>query len=55
MSDRLSKAGYSLSVSRKAPIVLGMLLSMSMIACNYITTPIVIGYIVQNTGSFAAR
>jgi ACS family glucarate transporter-like MFS transporter len=105
MSDRLSKAGYSLSVSRKAPIVLGMLLSMSMIACNYIqtdtlvvammslaffgkgigalgwavvsdtspkeagglsgalfntfgntagiTTPIVIGYIVQNTGSFA--
>lgn len=105
MSDRLSKAGYSLSVSRKAPIVLGMLLSMSMIACNYIetdmlvvavmslaffgkgigalgwavvsdtspkeagglsgalfntfgntagiTTPIVIGYIVQATGSFA--
>ncbi len=105
MSDRLSKAGYSLSVSRKAPIVLGMLLSMSMIACNYIetdmvvvaimslaffgkgigalgwavvsdtspkeagglsgalfntfgntagiTTPIVIGYIVQNTGSFS--
>lgn len=105
MSDRLSKAGYSLSVARKLPIVLGMLLSMSMIACNYIetdmlvvavmslaffgkgigalgwavvsdtspkeagglsgglfntfgntagiTTPIVIGYIVQNTGSFA--
>lgn len=105
MSDRLSKAGYSLSVSRKLPIVLGMVLSMSMIACNYIetdtlvvavmslaffgkgigalgwavvsdtspkeagglsgglfntfgntagiTTPIVIGYIVQNTGSFA--
>jgi ACS family glucarate transporter-like MFS transporter len=105
MSDRLSKAGYSLSVSRKVPIVTGMLLSMSMIACNYIdadmlvvaimslaffgkgigalgwavvsdtspkeagglsgalfntfgntagiTTPIVIGYIVQNTGSFS--
>ncbi len=105
LSDRLSKAGYSLSVSRKLPIVVGMLLSMSMIACNYIetdtlvvavmslaffgkgigalgwavvsdtsppeagglsgalfntfgntagiTTPIVIGYIVQNTGSFA--
>ncbi len=105
MSDRLSRAGYSLSVSRKLPIVLGMLLSMSMIACNYIktdmlvvavmslaffgkgigalgwavvsdtspkeagglsgalfntfgntagiTTPIVIGYIVQTTGSFA--
>ena len=105
MSDRLSRAGHSLSVSRKVPIVLGMLLSMSMIACNYIktdmlvvavmslaffgkgigalgwavvsdtspkeagglsgalfntfgntagiTTPIVIGYIVQTTGSFA--
>jgi ACS family glucarate transporter-like MFS transporter len=105
VSDRLSKAGYSLSVSRKVPIVIGMLLSTSMIACNYIetdmlvvavmslaffgkgvgalgwavvadtspkqagglsgalfntfgntagiTTPIVIGYIVQGTGSFA--
>jgi ACS family glucarate transporter-like MFS transporter len=105
ISDALSRAGYSLSVSRKVPIVVGMLLSMSMIACNYIetdmlvvavmslaffgkgigalgwavvsdtspkeagglsgalfntfgntagiTTPIAIGYIVQNTGSFA--
>jgi ACS family glucarate transporter-like MFS transporter len=105
LSDRLSKSGHSLSVARKVPIVLGMVLSMSMIACNYIetdmlvvaimslaffgkgigalgwavvsdtspkeagglsgalfntfgntagiTTPIVIGYIVQNTGSFA--
>ena len=38
LSDRLAKAGYSLSVSRKTPIVLGMLMSMSMIACNYIDT-----------------
>jgi ACS family glucarate transporter-like MFS transporter len=105
LSDRLAKRGYSLSVSRKVPIVFGMLMSMSMIACNYIetdmlvvavmslaffgkgvgalgwavvsdtspkeagglsgalfntfgntagiTTPIVIGYIVQGTGSFA--
>jgi ACS family glucarate transporter-like MFS transporter len=105
LSDRLAKAGHSLSVSRKVPIVVGMLMSMSMIACNYIeadalvvacmslaffgkgvgalgwavvsdtspkeagglsgalfntfgntagiTTPIAIGYIVQNTGSFA--
>jgi len=105
LSDRLLKRGYSLSVSRKTPIVIGMLMSMSMIACNYIstdmlvvalmslaffgkgvgalgwavvsdtspkeagglsggifntfgnaagiTTPIVIGYIVQGTGSFA--
>ena len=105
LSDRLAKAGYSLSISRKTPIVIGMLMSTSMIACNYIdadmvivavmslaffgkgvgalgwavvsdtspkeagglsgglfntfgntagiTTPIVIGYIVQGTGSFA--
>lgn len=105
ISDALSRAGHSLSVARKLPIVVGMLLSMSMVACNYvhsdllvvammslaffgkgigalgwavvsdtspreagglsgalfntfgntagITTPIVIGYIVQNTGSFA--
>nr|WP_328804840.1 MFS transporter [Noviherbaspirillum galbum] len=105
LSDRLARAGYSLSVSRKVPIVIGMLMSMSMIACNYIqadmlvvavmslaffgkgvgalgwavvadtspkeagglsgglfntfgntagiTTPIVIGYIVQGTGSFS--
>ncbi len=105
LSDRLLKRGHSLSMSRKTPIVIGMLMSMSMIACNYIstdmlvvvlmslaffgkgvgalgwavvadtspkeagglsgglfntfgntagiTTPIVIGYIVQGTGSFA--
>ena len=104
-SDRLLKAGWSLSAARKTPIVVGMLLAMSMIACNYaesdtmvvafmslaffgkgvgalgwavvsdtsprqagglsgalfntfgntagITTPIVIGYILQATGSFA--
>ena len=38
ISDRLAKAGFSLSVSRKVPIVAGMLMSMSMIACNYIET-----------------
>jgi MFS transporter, ACS family, glucarate transporter len=105
ISDRLAKAGFSLSMSRKVPIVCGMLLSMTMIACNYIeqdmfvvavmalaffgkgvgalgwavvadtspkeagglsgalfntfgnmaaiTTPIVIGYILDATGSFA--
>jgi ACS family glucarate transporter-like MFS transporter len=105
ISDRLARRGHSLSVARKVPIVAGMLLSMTMIACNYvqtdvivvavmslaffgkgvgalgwavvsdtspkeagglsgalfntfgntagITTPIVIGYIVQGTGSFA--
>jgi ACS family glucarate transporter-like MFS transporter len=42
VSDRLVKAGYSLSVARKAPIVCGMLLSMSMIACNYIEADMLI-------------
>jgi ACS family glucarate transporter-like MFS transporter len=103
ISDRLLK-GHSLSFARKAPIMAGMALSMTMIACNYassqtlmlllmsisffgkgigalgwtvisdtspkgmvgingalfnlfgnmagITTPIIIGYIVQKTGSF---
>ncbi|HEU4373961.1 MAG TPA: MFS transporter [Telluria sp.] len=105
VSDRMLKAGYSLSAARKTPIVAGMLLAMTMIICNYvtadwlvvammslaffgkgigalgwavvsdtspkeagglsgglfntfgntagITTPIVIGYILQATGSFA--
>jgi ACS family glucarate transporter-like MFS transporter len=105
VSDRMIKAGYSLSAARKTPIVCGMLLALSMIICNYvtadwlvvammslaffgkgvgalgwavvsdtspkeagglsgglfntfgntagITTPIVIGYILQATGSFA--
>ena len=34
-SDYLLKKGSSLSVARKVPIVIGMLLSMSMILCNY--------------------
>ena len=103
-SDSLLRRGHSLTVARKVPIVVGMLLSMSMVICNYtdeqwlvvlimalaffgkgigalgwavisdtaprqiagvsgglfnmfgnissITTPIVIGYIIQTTGSF---
>jgi ACS family glucarate transporter-like MFS transporter len=34
-SDYLLKKSASLSVARKVPIVIGMLLSMSMIFCNY--------------------
>jgi ACS family glucarate transporter-like MFS transporter len=34
-SDYLLRKGASLSVARKVPIVIGMLLSMSMISCNY--------------------
>ena len=37
VSDRMLKAGYSLSAARKTPIVCGMLLAMSMIVCNYVT------------------
>lgn len=35
-SDRLLKYGWSLTAARKTPIVLGMLLSVSMVACNYV-------------------
>jgi MFS family permease len=103
-SDLLLRTGWSLTVARKTPIVSGLLLSVSMIICNYvgahwfvifvmalaifgkgigalgwavipdaypkeiagfsgglfnmfgnlfsITTPLVIGYIIQYTGSF---
>ncbi|HEX9198113.1 MAG TPA: MFS transporter [Acidobacteriaceae bacterium] len=34
-SDWLLRRGYSLTFARKAPIVAGMLLSVTMIACNY--------------------
>ncbi|AXW17054.1 galactarate/glucarate/glycerate transporter GudP (plasmid) [Ralstonia pseudosolanacearum] len=36
VSDALLRRGASLSVARKVPIVLGMLLSMSMVICNYV-------------------
>lgn len=36
VSDMLLARGHSLSIARKTPIVLGMLLSMSMIICNYV-------------------
>lgn len=104
VSDRLLHGGRSLSFARKAPIMAGMALSVTMIGCNYahaqslmlllmsisffgkgfgalgwtvisdtspkgmvglngalfnlignmagITTPIIIGYLVQKTGSF---
>ncbi len=103
-SDHLLRRGWSLTAARKTPIVLGMMMSMVMVICNYvdaqwlvvavmalaffgkgigalgwavmadtvpremaglagglfnmfgnissITTPIVIGFIIQGTGSF---
>lgn len=38
ISDYLMRRTNSLTFSRKAPIVIGMLLSMSMIFCNYVNT-----------------
>jgi len=35
VSDKLLQAGHTLTFARKAPIVFGMLLSMTMIGCNY--------------------
>ena len=35
VSDRLLRAGHSLSFARKTPIIAGMLLSVTMIGCNY--------------------
>jgi ACS family glucarate transporter-like MFS transporter len=36
-SDSLLRRGYSLTFSRKAPIIAGMLLSITMVACNFTT------------------
>jgi ACS family glucarate transporter-like MFS transporter len=41
ISDRLLRSGRSLSFARKAPIMAGMALAMTMIACNYASAQIV--------------
>jgi len=38
-SDTLLRRGHSLTFARKTPIVTGLLLSVSMIACNYVDAP----------------
>ncbi|MQR01907.1 MFS transporter [Glaciimonas soli] len=38
ISDRLIKRGVSLTLARKIPIVAGLLLSTSMVLCNYVDT-----------------
>jgi ACS family glucarate transporter-like MFS transporter len=40
-SDRLLRAGYSLSFARKTPIIAGMLLSVIMIGSNYASSQVV--------------
>ncbi|AIO66941.1 MFS transporter [Burkholderia oklahomensis] len=42
ISDALLRRGASLSVARKVPIVLGMLLSISMVVCNYVDTQAIV-------------
>uniref|UniRef100_UPI003873C626 MFS transporter n=1 Tax=Sodalis sp. (in: enterobacteria) TaxID=1898979 RepID=UPI003873C626 len=41
-SDYLLNRGYSLSVARKTPIIVGMLLCTSMVICNYTTSDVVV-------------
>ena len=38
ISDRLLRAGHSLTFARKLPIVAGMMLAMTMIGCNYVSS-----------------
>jgi ACS family glucarate transporter-like MFS transporter/ACS family D-galactonate transporter-like MFS transporter len=38
LSDGLIRRGHSLTIARKVPIVGGMLLSVSIIGCNYVST-----------------
>lgn len=42
ISDRLIKNGWSLTAARKTPIVAGMLLSSSLILCNYVDNEYVV-------------
>ena len=38
-SDRLLRRGSTLTVARKVPIVVGLVLSMTMVICNYVAAP----------------
>jgi ACS family glucarate transporter-like MFS transporter/ACS family D-galactonate transporter-like MFS transporter len=42
ISDQLLKRGWSLTAARKLPIVVGMLLSVTMIGCNYVDSEVVV-------------
>ncbi|MES2390267.1 MAG: MFS transporter [Acidobacteriota bacterium] len=42
LSDRLLRSGCSLSVARKVPIIAGMLLSVTMIGCNYTNSQVAV-------------
>ena len=42
VSDRLVRAGRSLTFARKVPIVSGMLLAMIIVACNYVNSSLAV-------------
>jgi MFS transporter, ACS family, D-galactonate transporter len=42
LSDRMLRAGFSLSTARKVPIVTGMLLATTLIGANYVSSPALI-------------
>jgi ACS family glucarate transporter-like MFS transporter len=42
ISDAMLKRGHSASMARKTPIVVGMLLSTCMIACNYVDSEVLV-------------
>lgn len=44
-SDFLLRKGYSLTVARKVPIVVGMLMSMSLVAANYVEAESVVIFV----------
>ncbi|WP_260703510.1 MFS transporter [Edaphobacter flagellatus] len=46
-SDTLLRRGHSLTFARKLPIIAGMLLSTTMIACNYTTTQAVVMFLMS--------
>jgi MFS transporter, ACS family, glucarate transporter len=39
LSDALLRRGYSLTVARKTPFVMGMLLAACLVACNFVESP----------------
>jgi ACS family glucarate transporter-like MFS transporter len=46
-SDALLRHGHSLTFARKAPIIAGMLLSITMIACNFTNTQTIVMFLMS--------
>ncbi len=41
-SDWLLRRGHSLTVARKTPIIAGLVLAVTMVGCNYVSSPVVV-------------